>query len=91
MSFAALFIALLIERFFDCSHLRNWAWYAKYQRMVAQKLSGQSPYVVLAALAVPFLNAAADKYRQEYLIFSIFPFRAETYCLWRRRDPDVMK
>jgi membrane protein required for beta-lactamase induction len=57
MSFTAIFIALLLERFFDCSHLRNWSWYAKYQRMIMQKLQGQKPYVGLAATVIPIVIA----------------------------------
>lgn len=53
MSFTAIFIALLIERFFDCSHLRNWSWYTNYQQLVTQKLHGKSPYLILAAIVLP--------------------------------------
>lgn len=57
MSFIAIFIALLIERFFDCSHLRYWGWYIKYQNVVMSKLTGKSPYMVLAGIVVPILLA----------------------------------
>lgn len=53
MSFSALFIALLIERFFDCSHLRRWDWFGKYQRLILQKLPGKSALVSLAAIVLP--------------------------------------
>ena len=59
MSFVAIFIAVLLERFFDCSHLRNWNWYTKLQRLVVQKLPGQSPYVLLAGCIVPVFIALA--------------------------------
>lgn len=53
MSFVAILVALLLERFFDCSHLRNWSWYAKFKNLVAEKLPGQSPFLVLAACVLP--------------------------------------
>lgn len=59
MMFIVTLIALLIERFFDWSHLRNWQWYNNYQRYISQKLSGQSAYVVLAATIVPILFGVA--------------------------------
>jgi|GEM_PF-1650179 len=55
MSFTAIFIALLIERFFDCSHLRYWGWLARYEAWLAGKLSHQSPYIVLAAAILPLV------------------------------------
>lgn len=57
MSFTAIFIALLIERFFDCSHLRYWGWYERYQRFIIQKLPGQTPYILLAAIIIPLIVA----------------------------------
>lgn len=55
MTFMVILIALLIERFFDWSHLRRWQWYASWQDTVAQRLSGSSPYLVLAATILPLL------------------------------------
>lgn len=57
MSFTAIFIALLIERFFDCSHLRYWGWYPKLQRFMQQKLAGQSQAILLAATTIPVIIA----------------------------------
>lgn len=57
MSFTAIFIALLLERFFDFSHLRQLGWFGLFQRLVSQKLPGQSPYVILAATILPLVLA----------------------------------
>ena len=57
MSFTAIFIALLLERFivFNATPLRNWNWFGAYQRLITQKVTGQTPYVLLAAVVVPLL------------------------------------
>lgn len=53
--FIVILIALLVERFFDWSHLRQWDWYTGLERMAAQKLPGASPYLVLGGVIVPSL------------------------------------
>jgi AmpE protein len=55
MTFIVTFIALMIERFFDWSHLRHWSWYSALERTLAQKLAGTSPYITLALTIVPLL------------------------------------
>lgn len=55
MTFIVTLIALLIERFFDWSHLRRWVWYTNFQRMVMQRFSGISSYAILALTIVPLL------------------------------------
>lgn len=55
MSFTTIFVALLIERFFDFSHLRKLGWYAQLQRLISQKLPGQTPYIVLVATMLPLI------------------------------------
>ena len=55
MTFIVTFIALLIERFFDWSHLRQWRWYTAYQRMMMRRFSKWSSYVSLALTVVPLL------------------------------------
>lgn len=57
MSFVAILIALLLERFFDCSHLRQWGWYTQFQTLMTKKLPGQSPYVLMAACVLPVFFA----------------------------------
>ncbi|HTM63712.1 MAG TPA: regulatory signaling modulator protein AmpE [Gammaproteobacteria bacterium] len=58
MIFIVVLVALLIERFFDWSHLRQWGWFGACERFVMQKIPGGSPYLVLAASIVPFMFAA---------------------------------
>ena len=55
MTFIVTLIALLIERFFDWSHLRYWNWYTALQHMIFKKLPGKAAIVVLAATIVPLL------------------------------------
>lgn len=70
MSFIVILIALLVERYFDWSHLRQWSWYVGLERLVTQKLPGVSPNVLLAAtLAPPILLVMVLQY-----VFSDFMF-----------------
>jgi len=55
MTFISTLIALIIERFFDWSHLRHWSWYIALERTIAQRMAGQSPYVILALTIIPIL------------------------------------
>lgn len=59
MTFIVVLIALLVERFFDWSHLRQWSWYAKCENFAMQKIKGASPYLVLAAAILPLMIALA--------------------------------
>lgn len=59
MIFIVVLVALLIERFFDWSHLRNWAWYGACERRVMQKIPKAPPYLVLAAVIVPLVAVLA--------------------------------
>jgi len=55
MTFMVSLITLLIERFFDWSHLRQWHWFLAYQRAFLERLTGQSPYLVLILTLLPLL------------------------------------
>lgn len=55
MTFIVALIALLIERFFDWSHLRIWSWFAACQRFTGSKLGGKSAELVLAGSVVPLV------------------------------------
>lgn len=55
MTFIVTLIALLIERFFDWSHLRRWNWYSAYQLATIKRFVGKSPYFILAITIVPLL------------------------------------
>ena len=56
MTFIVTLVALLIERFFDWSHLRQWRWYTAYLQFVGNKLPGQPAYLVLG-IAIAILLA----------------------------------
>lgn len=55
MVFIVTFIALLIERFFDWGHLRNWFWFGKAQSEFIKYGKSLSPYLLLFLSIVPFL------------------------------------
>ncbi len=55
MTFIVTLIALLLERFFDWSHLRRWNWFMPYQRVIVQRLPQKAPNFVLAAIILPLL------------------------------------
>lgn len=55
MTFIITLIALIIERFFDWSHIRQWKWFFRFQNWVAIRLSSQSSYVILATALFPIL------------------------------------
>lgn len=56
MMFIVILIALLIERFFDWSHLRQFRWYEAYAGWLDKRLTGKSPYLLLAiTIALPLL------------------------------------
>lgn len=86
MTFIVTLVGLLIERFFDWSHLRHWAWYFGYQHKVTQTLANKSPYIMLAVTILPllFLLALIDYALQGWmygfikLVFDIVIF---IYCL----------
>lgn len=59
MIFLVVLIALVIERFFDWSHLRQWGWYGKCERFAMQKIPGASPYLVLAGAIIPLMAVLA--------------------------------
>ena len=86
MTFIVTLIGLLIERFFDWSHLRHWRWYTALQHTVFQRLPGKSANVVLAATIAPLLIAVGvigfflngTLYGFALLLFQLFIF---LYCL----------
>lgn len=59
MNFIVIFVALLIERFFDWSHLRHWHWYAAYQQTILRKIPGKPPFLSLAMIVLPLVIITA--------------------------------
>lgn len=86
MTFIVVLIGLLIERFFDWSHLRHWTWFSAYQRMIGQKLANKSAYLALAVSIIPLLLAvlAIEYFLQSWLYGFpnvIFKLLLLIYCL----------
>lgn len=55
MTFMVTLIALLLERFFNWSHLRRWNWFLRYQEGVLKRLSLRTTFLGLAATIIPLL------------------------------------
>lgn len=51
MTFIITLISLLVERFFDWSHLRQWRWFVSYQELLATKLAAL-PALLLLLIAI---------------------------------------
>lgn len=89
MTFIVVLVALLIERFFDWSHLRSWDWFYLLECSIAKKMPGSSMYLVLAASIVPALLVMAIVgfilpdilYGFPWLVFQLI---ALLYCLGAR-------
>lgn len=89
MTFIVILIGLLIERFFDWSHIRNWTWYDTCQRFITQKFSTQSPYVILSLTILPLtlIVAIANVALQGFLygfISLLFDLFILLYCFGPR-------
>lgn len=59
MTFVVTLIALVVERFFDWSHIRNWNWFLQFERYIAQRLQGKHAGLILAASVLPIALLAA--------------------------------
>lgn len=70
MTFIVTLIALLIERFFDWSHLRRWDWFAAWEQVVIGRFPGKSPNILLALTLLPL--GAAVLFIQYLLKGSLF-------------------
>lgn len=55
MIFIVTLIALLIERFFDWSHMRSWTWFQLYQRAITSRVEGIPPYFSIALILIPLM------------------------------------
>lgn len=53
MTFVIACLALLVERFFDWSHLRHWRWVAGLKGYFAARMQNQSTNVIIAATILP--------------------------------------
>ena len=53
MAFIITFIALLVERFFDWSHVRRWRWFGKCLQVINQRMGGWPTWLLLALAVVP--------------------------------------
>jgi AmpE protein len=86
MTFIITLISLLIERFFDWSHIRQWAWFSRFQTWLTVRLSAWSPYLVLSiSLLLPVIAVALINSLLTGLLFGIlklaFGIVVVVYCL----------
>jgi AmpE protein len=86
MTFIVTFIALIIERFFDWSHLRGWQWFFAWAHAIKQRFMQVSSYAALAIVVLPlvlltvFINWLISGWLYGFitLIFQLVIF---IYCL----------
>jgi len=52
MNFIVIFVSMLIERFFDWSHVRDWGWFMPYLRYM-HRYFPKSPFGAIAAAVLP--------------------------------------
>lgn len=86
MTFIVTLTALLIERFFDWSHLRGWQWYDRYQHFIAKRFSQKSKPLILALILLPVVISVyvmeillqTTLFGLAELVFQLFIF---LYCL----------
>lgn len=57
MTCFVIFLALLIERFFDWSHLRHWHWFFSWEHFVTTRAIANSTYTILIMMMLPPLIA----------------------------------
>lgn len=88
MMFVITFVALLIERFFDCTHLRSWRWYPAYEHALVKYFSFTTklPFLFLGLLIIPFslIIGLLDYFMQGWLygvVRFIFDVLVILYCL----------
>lgn len=55
ITFMVVLIGLLVERFFDWSHIRQWFWFDAYQAAWLKRMPGQSAWLALALVLLPLI------------------------------------
>lgn len=89
MTFIVILITLLVERFFDWSHLRHWQWFARLQQAASERFKGMSSYPLLAVTIVPILAVVlVIQLLTQHLLYGFFGFIFQVivliYCLGPR-------
>jgi len=51
--FFVLLVVLLIERFFNCSKLRQWNWLVRYHGMIDRRFAGKASMVIVLIMLLP--------------------------------------
>lgn len=59
MTFIITLISLIIERFFDWSHIRQWRWFMRYQTWVGTRLSAWPAWLILSLSILPMVILVA--------------------------------
>jgi AmpE protein len=67
MAFIITLIALLIERFFDWGHIRQWRWYTRYQTKLTTRIGRWPAWLALGVCILPLVLGVAIVY---YLLSS---------------------
>lgn len=85
MTFIITLISLLIERFFDWNHIRQWRWFGSYQRWLGVRFAALQPYVLLAICVLPpVIIIAVINHLLGHLLFGLlkigFGILVVVYC-----------
>jgi AmpE protein len=86
MAIIIIFIALVVERFFDWSHLRRWRWFEKSLAWLGKRSTAWPVYVVFALAVLPpvLIVAALNHFLAGHLygvLKLIFGVLVLIYCL----------
>lgn len=89
MTFIMILVALIVERFFNWNHIRNWQWFSYYQRFLNKYISAWPKdlvlvfYIVPPLLLVALINTALTDLLYDVLKI-IFGIIVLMYCLGPR-------
>lgn len=85
MVFIAILLALALERYFDCSHLRRWQWFEHYCQLLSSTVDRFNPALRLACwLLPPVIIVGLVEYILSGWLYGlvriIFDFAVLVYC-----------
>ncbi|MDR3477941.1 MAG: regulatory signaling modulator protein AmpE [Gammaproteobacteria bacterium] len=73
MTFIITLVSLVIERFFDWSHIRQWRWFMRYQAWLGMRFSAWSSYLILGFSVLPLVFiVAAINFFLTGVLFGVF-------------------
>lgn len=97
--FLVLVVALLVERFFNCSQLRSWNWVLKYHDLIDKRFGGKNSVVIVLIMLVPVaLLISIIEFNLRLWFYGVlgivFEFLVLLYCIGPRsafQDIETLK